>query len=145
VAVLLLPVALADRLRFDRDPGYAFMRLVAADMAKVLRPDDRLVTFDPDDNGQYLVLLRYALHGSARIVHEFGGFSAQPPSSLRDVVNAKQATHIWLRRPTPDSFALHGLDLDPGHSYLLARRGARWGVDRVWKVTAANAGRMKRD
>jgi hypothetical protein len=129
---------MADRLRFDRNAGYGYVRLVAGDIARDLEASDRLVTFDPEDNGQYLVLLRYSLHGAAQIVHEFGGFSDQPLSSLRDVVDAKQATHVWLRRPTPESTALHGPDLAPNYSYLLVRRGERWDVKRRWKAAERN-------
>jgi hypothetical protein len=145
VTIVLAPIVFVERLRFDLDPGYRYIRNVAADMARQLRPDQRLVAFDPKDNGQYLMLLRYGMHGSAQVTDLVNAFFTERADLLRRIVEKRNATHLWLRRPDVESTAVHGLALAPGSSYLLARQDGAWVVERSWPDGGADAQRAGRD
>ena len=126
VLVVVAPIAFATKLRFDLDPRYLYARTTAAAIAGLLTPADRLVLIDPEDNGQYLVIMRYALHGSDSDAAEITAFAGVTPERLRATVDGARASHVWLYRPLPIIEPAFGVRLAPGSSYLLKREGARW-------------------
>lgn len=130
--VLMAPVVFATKLRFDRDPRYQYARTTATAIAELLSPADRLVLIDPEDNGQYLVIMRYALHGSATDAAEITAFAGATPARLRATVDKARASHVWLYRPLPQVESALGVRLAPGSSYLLKRDGGRWTTVRAW-------------
>jgi hypothetical protein len=131
--VLVAPVALATKLRFDRDPRYQYARATATAIARMLTPADRLVLIDPEDNGQYLVIMRYALHGSATAAAEITAFAGATPARLRAAMAETRASHVWIYRPLPQIESALGVRLAPGSSYLLKRDGGRWTTLQSWR------------
>lgn len=130
--VLAAPFALATKIRFDRDPRYQYARTTALAIARMLTPADRLVLIDPDENGQYLVIMRYALHGSATAAAEVTGFTNATPARLRAIVDRARASHVWLYQPSPAVDAAFGVRLAPGSSYLLKREDGHWATLHGW-------------
>jgi hypothetical protein len=143
--VVVLPIAAAEKLRFDLAPDYRYIRGVAADMSRRLRPEHRLITVDPVDNGQFMVLLHYGLHGSAQVAGEITAFDRGYPRIVGEIVAARNATHLWLRRPDAAVVEVHGLALAPGSSYLLARRDGRWTVAGAWPEAGGDPARVLPD
>src|SRR5690606_15587622 len=80
--VLAAPVALGKKLRFDLHPRYGHAHATAADIARLLSPVDRLLLVDPKENGQYLVIMRYRLYGSAAVVGEINAAHRPTADSL---------------------------------------------------------------
>ncbi len=132
VVVLALPVAMGRKLRFDMHPRYAYARTVAADIASVLTPKDRLLLVDPQDDGQYLVIMRYGMHGSAKVVMEINSWSRPTAKLIRDGAASRNASHVWIYSAHSMAADAFGLALAPNKSYLLARDGRRWRIVRVW-------------
>lgn len=143
VAVFAAPLVLVDRFRFDLDPDYRHIREISADMARLLRPEQRVIAFDPQDNGQFLMLLRYGMHGSAQVTDMISVYTKVPPEVLRSMIDRRKATHLWLRRPDQEATLVHGLALAPGSAYLLARHNGAWSVERSWPDGAAGAARPR--
>jgi hypothetical protein len=132
ILVLAAPAAFATKIRFDLHPRYRYARTTAAAIAGALAPTDRLVLIDPEDNGQYLVIMRYVLHGSATDAGEVTGFSDATPTRLQAMIDRARASHVWLYRPLPAIDAALGVRLAPGASYLLKREDGHWTTIRVW-------------
>ena len=125
-------MALPHKIRFDTHAPYIYVRAVGKDLAAMLGPEAKLVTIDDSDNGQYLVIIRYALHGSARIVHAINAYSKATPESIRAVLAKTRASHVWVHVPTETVAHALGFSLDAGSSYLLARDESGWTVVRSW-------------
>lgn len=130
--VVVAPITLATKIRFDRDPRYQYARTTAAAIGRMLSPTDRLVLIDPEENGQYLVIMRYVLHGSATDAAEITGFSGATPARLHAIIDKARANYVWLYRPLPAIETALGVILAPGSSYLLKREGNQWVTMHAW-------------
>lgn len=124
--VLAMPIAMAKKLRFDLDPRYGYARATAIDMAKHLAPTDRLLLVDPDDDGQYLVIMRYWMHGSATIAGEINAWNKPTVAKVVATAKVARASHIWVYGGGPIVDKAFNVSLGTGHSHLLARRSSRW-------------------
>jgi len=97
-----------------------------------VKPVARMVTIDLAHDGQYLVILRYAVYPSARIVREFTAYGNPTAESMRSIITKLQATHVWIHVPTAEAAAAFGLRLAPRTSHLLSRRDGSWRITRSW-------------
>jgi hypothetical protein len=131
--ILLLPVAMAHKLRFDTEKRYGYVRGVAAEVNRLLSKSDRLLAVDAKDDGQYLVIVRYAMHGSAKLVAEFTAYTKDPAARTKALLSgAEPPSHVWMHEPAPGIASLLGVQLAPGSSYLLAGRDGGWRVVKSW-------------
>src|SRR5690606_33090613 len=113
-------------------PRYGHAHATAADIARLLSPDDRLLLVDPKENGQYLVIMRYRLYGSAAVVGEINAAHRPTADSLRKLTERLQPTHVWAYPAAPEIAAAFGVGLAPGASHLLARHEEGWSIVRRW-------------
>lgn len=124
--VLLAPLVFAKMIRFDDRAPKRYVRAVAADIVRTLAPTDRIVLIDPRSAGEYLVIMHYALHGGPRVVGDVstaaGGTIPLPPD----------ATHVWVHVPDAAVEAALDVKLASGASYLLARKGGAWTIEKSW-------------
>ena len=132
VAVVALPVAMAKKLRFDLDPGYGFARSTATDIARILSSRDRLMLVDTLEDGGYLVIMRYQLHGSAALAGHVNSWSPSSPNYVRQIASANKTSHIWIYSPEPEVTAALDISLAPGNAYLLERDARGWSVIKQW-------------
>ena len=132
VLVLVLPVAMGKKLRFDLNPRYAYAYATAGDIARLLSRKDRLMLVDPADDGQYLVIMRYKMHGSAPVVGEINAWSRPTVSNIRKATRASGATHVWIYAPSPVVAAAFDITLAQGSSYLLAHGEHGWSAVHQW-------------
>ena len=139
VLVVAMPVALAKKLRFDLHPRYGYAHSTGRDIARMLSPNDRLLLVDPKDDGQYLVIMRYRLHGSATLVGEINAWNRPTAVSIRRRAAALKATHLWVYAAQPIVTQALGVSLADGASYLLKRTAERWTVIRQWPHPGATA------
>jgi hypothetical protein len=130
--VLVAPVTLATKIRFDLNPRYLYARSTAESIAQVLNPSDRLVLVDLEDDGQYLVIMHYALHGSATPLLQITAYSGADANELRATIERAHPSHLWLYRPVPAIEAALDVRLAPGSSYLLRRDDGGWTSVQAW-------------
>lgn len=130
--VVALPPAMGKKLRFDLDPGYGYARSTAADISRMLSPKDRLLLVDTLEDGAYLVIMRYHLHGSAVIVGELNAWTRPTAPSIRKAAKSRNASHVWTFSAEPEVTNAFHLSLPAGHSYLLARDAQGWSVLKRW-------------
>lgn len=133
---VFLPLALLGKLRFDLHPRYIYARETTQDIAALLKPADRLLLVDLEQNGQYQIIMRYHLHGRATpvaVVTAFHRAEREPVSeTLRTIIERTEATHLWVYRALPPVEAVLGLDLSQGESHLMRRAGGAWRLMRSW-------------
>jgi hypothetical protein len=124
--VAIAPLALAKTIRFDDRAPKRYVRAVGAEIDRMLRPSDRIVLIDSTSAGELVVIMHYALHGRPRVIGDVttaaGGTIPIPPGT----------THVWVHVPTPAVEAALDAKLPSGASYLLARMGGRWAIEKSW-------------
>jgi hypothetical protein len=131
--VVVLPPALAYKIRFDLDKRYVYVHRVAGEISRMLGPAERLLVLDAREDGQYQVILLYVMHGSAKIAGNINAFHRPIADSLRRGLNAEPPpTHVWVHDPVPEAEAVLGVPLPAGSSYLLQRRDGGWRIVESW-------------
>ncbi len=131
--ILVAPVALEPKLRFDRHPVKQQVRSVGAEIAAILPANARLLVVDPADPGLYGKMLDFELRRAGRdgMVEAIHGMET-PESSVRRVIARTGPSHIWLHSMSDGVRAGLGLSLPSGASYLLVRSGPGWTVAGRW-------------
>jgi hypothetical protein len=132
ILVLALPAAMSHKLRFDLQKRYIYARTVGGEINRMLAPDDRLALVDARSDGDHLVILRYAMHGSARITHEINAFHDPVGEAVRAMLRGAPPTHLWIHEPVPEVTEALGVELAPGSSYLLVRSAQGWQIIEAW-------------
>ena len=130
--MIALPLALSHKIRFDNDPTKNYVRAVGIEIARLVKPDARMVTIDVTSDGQYLVILRYAVYPSARIVKKFTAHGNPTAEKMRSIIAKSKATYVWIHAPTAEVAKTFGLRLAARNSHLLSRGDGRWRVVKSW-------------
>lgn len=129
---LVLPVALASKLRFDLRAPKIYVRSVGAEIATILPRNARLAILDPTDNGFYIEVMRYTLHGTAQIVASVSSYNRAGADEIRALLAQNAAGFVWVHVPTAIVRAELEVPLMDGASYLLSRGEGGWSVVRSW-------------
>ena len=124
--VVVLPVGMAKKLRFDNHPRYHYAWDVGRAIASHLTATDRILLVDPADNGQYQVIMRYILQSGATVQGEITSWSKVTSETLQRLSRSPITTHVWLFEPTQQIRQAFDVDLAAGRSWLLKRNGSRW-------------------
>jgi hypothetical protein len=130
--IVAIPFAMGKKLRFDSHPRYDYGYSTGGDIANQLSADDRLFLIDLEDNGQFLVIMRYKMHGSARVSGELSSFFRRGAKKIRSRLKETTASHVWIYETDPRVEEALGLNLKAGASHLLARNGDGWVLVRSW-------------
>ena len=134
VLMLAAPFVFADKLRFDRHPPVPYFRAVAAEVAAMVKPGDRLFVLDPRGSGESGVIARYEL-GTLGV---YRGYSAlYHPKTLahfRSILQNRKFTHILAHSSTPEMLQALGRNMQDRVSYLLRADGrGGWEIQHTWK------------
>ena len=132
ILIVLTPVALSYKVRFDDRPQKRYVRGVGAELARTLPASARLAILDPSDNGSYETMIRYELHRGAKIVVRVSAYSKASPESVARTLSSRGASHVWVHVPTPMVEATLAARLPKGASYLLSRADGAWKIDKSW-------------
>lgn len=133
VLLLLMPFVFAKKIRFDHDPIKIHVRAVGESLARTLKPNHRLAVVDETHNGEYEVILRYAVSRVAPIAASITSYDKRPAAAIRRTIDERKASHVWIHVATPKAQAVVGVALSPGASHLLKRGpGSGWQLERSW-------------
>jgi hypothetical protein len=133
VLLLLVPFVFAKKIRFDDDPIKNHVRVVGDSLARTLNPDHRLAIVDETHNGEYAVVLRYAVESVAAIAAMISSFDKRPAAEIRATIDAQKASHVWVYKATEKAQKIVGVPLDKGASHLLKRAtDSGWRLERSW-------------
>ena len=129
--VALVPLLLAPKIRFDRNPVTRYMRDVGREMESIVQPNAAVTVIDPDDNGKRALILRYETAGSARIERVTDTRLADPQTA-QTFFSKVDTRYVWINVPTPVLEGAVKLRLAPLSSHLLERSGTGWHLVRSW-------------
>ena len=134
VLLLVMPFAFASKIRFDDHPIKNHVREVGESLAQTLKPNDRLAVVDETHNGEYEVILRYAVSRIAPIAVNITSFDRRPATAIRRAIDDQKASHVRIHVATPKAQAVVGVALGQGASHLL-KRGPQsgWRLERSWR------------
>lgn len=132
VLIVLMPVALSHKVRFDDRPQKRYVRAVGAELARTLPATARLAILDPSDNGFYETMIRYELHRGAKIVIRVSAYNKTTPDAIARTLSSRNVSHVWVHVPTTLVEATLTARLPKGASYLLSRADGAWKIDKSW-------------
>ena len=133
VLLLVMPFAFASKIRFDDHPIKNHVRNVGVNLAQTLKPNDRLAVVDETHNGEYEVILRYAVSRIAPIAVSVSSYDQRPVADIRRSIDNLNVSHVWIHVATPKAQEVVGVPLVQGSSHLL-KRGPQsdWRLERSW-------------
>ena len=132
VIVVISPVILVKKLRFDLHPRYLYARTLAKEIATKLSPKDRLLIVDFNSDGQFLMVMRYVMHGSAQIAGELTAASKPHYQVLHSRLGYGDVSHFWIYEAPNVLAQKFDLVLKGKTSYLFEKAGNRWIIARSW-------------
>jgi hypothetical protein len=132
VIVLVAPIAMAKKFRFDLEPRIIYARSITKNIRPLLAAKDRLLLAELDSDGRYLMIMRYGLYGSAAVVNEMTAGHRPYAKVLSTRLAQQKVSHIWIYDvPAPLSMVI-GVPSGTNRSYLLARQNEAWVVKGSW-------------
>ena len=136
--VVIAPLALAKRVRFDLEDPKPHYRAVARSMVTVLPVGSRVLLLDPTGTGESAVITRFDLgraRGAEQVNHiaAFHDFSAG--AVRRELLPERRISHILVHSLSPVIAEVLGIELAPGASYLIQRLPeGGWRVVHSWPI-----------
>jgi hypothetical protein len=139
VIVLVLPVVLQHKLRFDLRPQKDHMRMVGQTLAKTLPNGAVLAIVDLRSNGFTGKVMSYELTSvppqNKKITVPISlhvNYGIKTPAQLNTVISKAPLTHIWVHQSSPIIDTALNVKLAPYASYLLKRNKKTWDVKYSW-------------
>lgn len=132
VLVLILPVVLVPKLRFDLRAPKIYVRAVGIEIAAMLPVGSRLAVIDPLDTGFYAKMMAYAVQGVAEMVGRTTVHHKRTPDLMTRFLANAEPTHVWVHTQVPAVRLALGHDLALRHSHLLAKGDNGWTLLKSW-------------
>lgn len=127
---VLVPLALAPKIRFDLNPVTRYVRTVGIEMSELLPRRTKLVVIDPADNGKRALLLRYETSRVASV--ERFETDVSDPAVVRRALDGLRSAYVWVHVPTPALAQAFEIDLAARTSHLLQAKDDGWKIVRSW-------------
>jgi hypothetical protein len=134
ILILALPIAVADKIRFDLEPPKPHFTRVAKDIAGLgLQSTPYLL--DPHGTGEASVITRVYMNTEG--APWLGAFHDTSPKSIAEFVAAiAPGRFLLIHSIAPGVVEAVGRALDPRCSYLFKREGDGWTLVRDWPKPA---------
>ncbi len=139
VLVLILPLALQHKIRFDMRPQKDHMRAVGQELATTLPDNASLAVIDLNSDGFTGTVIGYELTaglGAGRGIKVPLRLSAynriKSTGQLIGLLNKTAVTHAWVHQPVPIIEATLKIRLAPYASHLLKRQNGKWLIVKSW-------------
>jgi hypothetical protein len=132
--VLVLPIALAQKIRFDLEPPKAYFTRVAKDIAS-LGLSRAPYLLDPHGTGEASVITRVYMNAEGG--PWLSAFQQPSPESIAQFVGAvRPGEYLLVHSIAPGVEEALGRALDPRRSYLFKRQSKDWVLVREWPKPA---------
>jgi hypothetical protein len=132
VLVLVAPIVMAKKFRFDLEPRIIYARSITKNIRPLLTSKDRLLLAELDSDGRYLMIMRYGLYGSAPVVNEMTAGHKPYAKVLSTRLAQQKVSHIWIYDVPAQLSKIIGVPSGTNKSYLIARQNDRWIVKGSW-------------
>lgn len=133
VAILALPMAFPEKVRFDRDGLVPYYRMVALRLAPLLPSGARIVVFDPSGSGESAMVTRYYIGRHAALVGYKALYDNLSIANLKGTIENTDANRVLVHSVNDNVNAVLGINLDAGKSYLLEPKNGRWVIVESWQ------------
>jgi hypothetical protein len=131
--VLLAPIALAPKLRFDQEPDKPHFRAVAGVLSPLLPRGTVLAVVDPAGSGESAIITRFQLGPRVSDVLKFSAFDDTRADTIRGLIADRHAGAVLVHSVTPAVNEALGTQLVDGVSYLLLPDGqGGWRIVASW-------------
>ncbi len=130
--IIVAPLALAHKIRFDQYAPKIFVRSVAEEIVETIPKGVRFASFDVTSVGDFEVIARYVIKPHVDYVGFMIAASLPTTENIREFVTVHQPQYAWINVPTESLQTVTGLTLPPKHSYLLKLENARWEIIKSW-------------
>jgi len=131
------PLAFPHKLRFDLEPPKPHFSAVAASLIDTVAQETPLFILDPLGTGESAVITRYRLNRfTVPYFSAFHGNSAEAMGQF--AAQLSDGGRLLVHSVTPPARQALDLDLKEGVSYLLAREGTGWRIERTWPHPASS-------
>ena len=136
--VVIAPLALASRVRFDLEDPKPHYRAVARSLGDVLPVGSRVLLLDPTGTGESAVITRFDL-GRARAAEQVNHIAAfhdfTAAAIRREIAPDRRISHILVHSKSPVIAEVLGIDVPPTASHLLERTAEGWRLVRSWPLS----------
>lgn len=129
---LLLPLALAPKLRFDREQPKPHFRAVATYIEPLIPRAARLTVFDPEGTGESGIMTFYHLRRADSGVTWIGAGTSLTAERIATLFAGNSPDFVLVHSGAGVVAAATGLALEPRVSYLLRRRADGWTIAGRW-------------
>jgi hypothetical protein len=130
--IIVAPLALAHKIRFDQYAPKIFVRAVAEDIVREIPKGVKFASFDVTGVGDFEVIARYVITPHTNYVGFFI-LAYQPTSTnLRKFIAQKQPEFAWVHVPTAALDQALGIKLPRENSHLIQRIGQKWKIVKSW-------------
>lgn len=130
--IIVAPVTLAYKIRFDQHTPKIFVRAVAEDIVREIPKGARFFAFDVTGIGEYEVIVRYVVKQHA----QYSGFFIQrynpTAENLKLYIERAQPEYAWVHVPTDVLDEVLGIKLPRQQSHLIQRIDNVWTLKKSW-------------
>jgi hypothetical protein len=130
--ILIAPLALAHKIRFDQYAPKIFVRAVAEEIVETIPKNARFASFDVTSVGDFEVMARYVITPHVDYVGFVIAASQPTVENIRKFIDTRQPEYAWIHVPTEPLRTVTGLTLPPRHSYLIKNENSEWKVIKSW-------------
>jgi hypothetical protein len=135
IAILLIaPIVLAKKIRFDHEGLKPHYQAVARDMKTLLTKDADYFIVDPAGNGEVGVITKYRIGRDHGFHGVFSAFRGTDIKKVEEWLNRSRPDYVLVHSLLPGLDALLGLPLEDHVSYLLKKEGTGWRQVKAWPV-----------
>ena len=133
------PLAFPHKLRIDLEPPKPHFGAIARSLEGILPRETPLFILDPLGTGESAVITRYRLNRfTVPYFSAFHGNSAEAMGQF--AAQLGPGGRLLVHSVTPPARRALALELEEDVSYLLAREGTGWRIERAWPHPAAPGG-----
>jgi len=131
--IIILPIALSKKIRFDHEPNKPHFRAVGEAIRPLMIQGSSLLVIDPNGTGESGLIARFEIHGHATLDGYLGAGQAPTPDSVRDAALNDNTNYVLIHSVTDAVTDVFGEQFAPYTSYLLEKDDAgTWTQLGVW-------------
>ena len=133
IAILLLaPLVLIKKIRFDRDARKLHYLNVARDLTSIIPHNSSYYILDPSGNGEVGVITRFRLGRGVSFKGMISGFQVNRLTQLGNLLVQSKPRYILVHSSSPEISKIFDIPLVLDRSYLFKNEENSWAEVKTW-------------